>query len=53
MDRVRMDVTVHQKKNENKGKRERQEKRWQSISKEVRAALLRPFRGQHGEKIIG
>ena len=45
-----MNVAAHEekKKNEKTGKRGNS----QPISKKLRAALLRSFRGQHGEKIV-
>ena len=44
-----MNVAAHQqKKNEKIGKRENR----RPISKMLRAALLRSFSGQHGEKIV-
>ena len=53
-DRVRMNVTAHQgKKNEETktGKEEAGEDR-RPILERLRAALLRSFKGQHGENMV-
>ena len=51
-----MSVAAHQeqKENENTGEREagKEEKNSQPISERLRAALLRSFRKQHGEKMV-
>ena len=52
-----MNVTAHQKKKnkETKWAREGKEKRkkWRPFLRKLCAALLRSFRGQHNEKMMG
>ena len=48
-----MNVAAQQEKNEKTGKKKAGEERKQRlISKRLRAALPRSFRGQHGEKMV-
>ena len=50
-----MNVANHQEERNEKtkrGKRQAEEERQMTILKKLRAALLRSFRGQHGEKMV-